>query len=155
MSARTNPWQFSLKSVLLTVLGICVICAGEPFLIRLAVTPAEARRFQTIIGILITSMTLMICVAPFAYFGFVLSKRQVAMFGIAGCVGGFTLALLVIYFAAPDYYPSMLWNIVAHEYLEHSDLRIPQCIIAPITLLGGLAALGCRSLFALRPTAHQ
>lgn len=155
MSLHTNPWQFSLKSLLLTVLGICVMCAAILFLRGLAVTPAEAGRFETFIGLLISSLTLMICVVPFAYFGFVLSNRNVSVFGIAGCVGGFGLALVLVSLAAPDLYPSLPWNIVGYEYLKYGVLRIPRGIIAPITLLGGVAALACRRLFGSGRTAQR
>ncbi len=107
----------------------------------------EANGRQTIVGVLLTSLTVMMCAALFAYFGFVLSNRQVAMFGCAGCVGGFALALLCIYLAdTGSLYPSMPWNIVGYEFLKYGETRIPMYFIAPLMLLGGFAALGCRRL---------
>lgn len=155
MPPHANPWQFSLKSLLLTVLGICVMCAAILYLRRMAVTPADAGRFEAVIGILISLLTLMICIAPFAYFGFVLSNRNISACGIAGSLGGFALAFLLVSLSVPDWYPSQPWSVVGYEYLEHGDLRIPRGIIAPITLLGGLAALGCRRLVGVRRTAQR
>ena len=109
---------------------------------------------RTMVGTLITLLTLACCVLPFVLFS-VASGHRVSLLGIAGRAGGFAVAMVLIYLDAPDYYPTAPWRIIGYEYLEHGELRIPLGIIAPLTILGGIVAFGCRRMFASRPVGQQ
>ena len=139
--------QFSLPKLMLWM-AVFATCLSAVCLLRMSL-PADPTRLETMIGILITLLALMACVATFAILGLFLSKRHIFVLGTAGCIGGFVLALLSVYLSSPYGYQSPPWELVGYEYLKYDELRIPCGVIAPITFLGGLLGLGCRKLFGV------